>query len=58
MIQHHKGAITMVNALSATGAGEQEKVFRFASDVFADQSTEIARMQKMLAALLFQGRGQ
>jgi len=48
----------MVNALFGTGAGEQEKVFRFASDVFADQSTEIARMQKMLAALLFQGRGQ
>src|SRR5881296_274117 len=54
MIQHHQGAITMVNALFGTGAGEQEKVFRFASDVFADQTTEIARMQKMLAALLFQ----
>ena len=58
MIRHHQGAITMVNALFGTGAGEQEKVFRFASDVFADQTTEIARMQKMLAALLFQGRGQ
>ena len=58
MIQHHQGAITMVNALFATGAGEQEKVFRFASDVFADQTTEIARMQKMLAALLFERPGQ
>jgi uncharacterized protein (DUF305 family) len=58
MIQHHKGAITMVNELFGQGAGEQEKVFRFASDVYADQSTEIARMQKMLAALLFEGRGQ
>jgi len=58
MIRHHQGAITMVNDLFGTGAGEQEKVFRFASDVFADQTTEIARMQKMLAALLFQGRGQ
>ena len=58
MIQHHKGAITMVNELFGQGAGEQEKVFRFASDVFADQTTEIARMQKMLAALLFQTTGQ
>ena len=58
MIQHHQGAITMVNALFGTGAGEQEKVFRLASDVFADQTTEIARMQKMLAALLFERPGQ
>ena len=58
MIRHHKGAITMVNELFGTGAGEQEKVFRFASDVFADQTTEIARMQKMLAALLFAKPGQ
>lgn len=58
MIQHHKGAITMVNELFGQGAGEQEKVFRFASDVFADQTTEIARMQKMLAALLFQPKSQ
>jgi uncharacterized protein (DUF305 family) len=58
MIQHHTGAITMVNELFGRGAGEQEKVFRFASDVFADQTTEIARMQKMLAALLFERPGQ
>lgn len=58
MIQHHRGAITMVNTLFAQGAGEQERVYRFASDVFADQTTEIARMQKMLAALLFQPTGQ
>jgi uncharacterized protein (DUF305 family) len=58
MIQHHQGAITMVNQLFGQGAGEQETVYRFAADVYADQSTEIARMQKMLAALLFEGRGQ
>src|SRR5437016_958183 len=58
MIQHHKGAITMVNELFGQGAGEQEKVFRFASDVYADQTTEIARMQKMLATLLFERPGQ
>lgn len=56
MIRHHQGAITMVNQLqSSQGAGEEETVFRFSSDVFADQTTEIARMQRMLAALLFAG---
>jgi uncharacterized protein (DUF305 family) len=58
MIQHHRGAITMVNQLFGQGAGEQETVYRFASGVYADQTTEIDRMQKMLATLLFGGRGQ
>jgi uncharacterized protein (DUF305 family) len=58
MIQHHQGAITMVNQLFGQGAGEQETVYRFAADVYADQSTEIARMQKMLATLVFEGHGQ
>lgn len=52
MIRHHEGAITMVDQLFASqGAGQDEVVFRFASDVYADQTTEIERMQKMLAAL-------
>jgi uncharacterized protein (DUF305 family) len=52
MIQHHTGAITMVDQLFATPAAAQvETVFRLASDVYADQTTEIDRMQKMLAAL-------
>lgn len=52
MIQHHEGAITMVNTLfGSQGAGQDEVVFRFASDVYADQTTEIDRMEKMLAAL-------
>lgn len=58
MIQHHYGAITMVNDLFSSAGGEEEVVYRFASDVFADQTTEIDRMQKMLAALLFGARGQ
>lgn len=58
MIQHHQGAITMVNDLFAAGGGEEEVAYRFASDVFADQTTEIDRMQKMLAALLFGARSQ
>jgi uncharacterized protein (DUF305 family) len=54
MIMHHQGAITMVNQLfGSQGGGEEETVFRFASDVYADQTTEIDRMQKMLVGLLF-----
>ncbi|MDZ4864231.1 MAG: DUF305 domain-containing protein [Gemmatimonadota bacterium] len=57
MIQHHQGAIVMVDQLfGSKGAGEEERVFRFASDVYADQTTEIDRMQKMLAALPSEGR--
>ena len=52
MIMHHQGAVTMVDKLFATsGAAQVETVFRLASDVYADQTTEIDRMQKMLAAL-------
>ena len=58
MIQHHRGAITMVNQLFGTGSGEEEIVFKFASDVYADQTTEIDRMQRMLGAMLFGARGQ
>lgn len=51
MIQHHRGAVSMVKDLfDSYGAGQDEIVFKFASDVNVDQSTEIARMQKMLAA--------
>jgi uncharacterized protein (DUF305 family) len=52
MIQHHKGAITMVEKLNDTpGAAQDEIVFKFSNDVQADQSTEIDRMQQMLDAL-------
>jgi uncharacterized protein (DUF305 family) len=51
MIQHHRGALTMVKQLfDSYGAGQDETVFKFASDVNVDQTTEIARMQKMLVA--------
>ena len=53
MIQHHQGAITMVNDLFAVGSGEDETVYKFATDIYADQTTEIARMQKMLASIMF-----
>ena len=52
MIQHHRGAVSMVLELFATtGAGQDETVFKFASDVNVDQSTEIARMERMLFML-------
>jgi uncharacterized protein (DUF305 family) len=52
MIKHHVGAITMVNELNASqGAAQDEVVFKFSTDVFADQTTEIERMTKMLNSL-------
>ena len=56
MIQHHRGAVSMVSQLFGTpGAGQDETVFKFASDVNVDQTTEINRMQRMLANLVFGG---
>lgn len=52
MIQHHKGAVSMVKDLFASrGAGQDETVFKFASDVEVDQTTEINRMLEMLLTL-------
>lgn len=59
MIQHHTGAVTMVKDLFNTyGAGQDETVFKFATDVNTDQTTEIARMQKMLFTLMVESRSQ
>ncbi len=53
MIQHHRGAVSMVQELFGSyGAGQDQVVFKFASDVNIDQTTEIARMEKILIALL------
>jgi uncharacterized protein (DUF305 family) len=55
MIQHHQGAVAMVKDLFGSyGAGQNETVFKFASDVNVDQTTEIERMPKMLAAVVFE----
>jgi uncharacterized protein (DUF305 family) len=52
MIKHHQGAIDMVNDLfKAYGAAQDDTIYKFASDVFADQSIEIGVMQKMLQAV-------
>lgn len=50
MIAHHKGALTMVDDLLAQRGSAQDSVlFAFTSDVTADQSSEIDRMNSMLA---------
>jgi uncharacterized protein (DUF305 family) len=52
MIQHHRGAITMVQQLFATkGAAQDEATFKMANDISADQTTEVDRMQRMLDSL-------
>jgi len=52
MIQHHRGALAMVDRLFATpGAAREEPTFKLANDVSADQSSEITRMERMLAEL-------
>ena len=49
MIQHHGGALTMVDDLLAVdGAAQDTEAFKLASDIHADQETEIARMELML----------
>ena len=51
MIKHHQGAIDMVDKLfKSYGAAQDEMVFKFASDVYADQSIEIDRMHEMLGS--------
>jgi uncharacterized protein (DUF305 family) len=55
MIQHHRGAVTMVRELFDTpGAAQDQAVFKIASDVNVDQTTEIARMSQMLATVIFE----
>jgi uncharacterized protein (DUF305 family) len=50
MIKHHEGALKMVEDLFATyGAAQGDDVYKLASDIQADQTAEIERMQKMLA---------
>lgn len=49
MIQHHKGALMMVNDLFDTaGAGQDAELFNFATDVDSGQRAEIRIMQTML----------
>ena len=52
MIQHHRGAVAMVRELFGSyGAAQDQMVFKVATEINVDQTTEIARMERMLAAL-------
>ena len=54
MMQHHRGAVSMVRDLfSSQGAGQDEAIFKFANDVEVDQSTEIRRMLSMMLEMGF-----
>ncbi len=49
MIQHHGGALVMVQELlSQPGAAQEGEMFAFASDINADQKMEIDRMSALL----------
>jgi len=52
MIQHHRGALTMVSELlNHPNSARDGVVFQIASDINADQTVEIARMTRMLDAM-------
>lgn len=52
MIEHHLGAVSMVNDLFASPGGAQDPdLFRFATDVAADQLDEIGVMERILERL-------
>jgi uncharacterized protein (DUF305 family) len=51
MIQHHRGALGMVSALTATpDAGEDAALSDFLTSIVADQTAEIERMNQMLSS--------
>ena len=52
MIRHHQGALQMVEELFASPhAGQDSDIFRFATDVDADQRDEIFVMEKLLVTI-------
>jgi len=56
MIEHHSGAVYMVeNLFNTDGAAQDDQAFKLASDIQVDQRTEIDRMQQMLDQLTESG---
>ena len=51
MIQHHEGAITMVEGLLDEGYAQEPELFQMARHIDGDQRIEINRMSRMLADL-------
>lgn len=59
MINHHLGAVDMVEALfAAPRAAQDPDIFRFATDVAADQLDEIGVMERILDRLSTSSRSQ
>jgi len=59
MIQHHRGAVSMVDSLFSTdGAAQDQVVFKLASDIRVEQVTEVDRMELMLRAMAPRAPGQ
>jgi len=48
MIQHHKGALSMVGELRASGGGLEPNIAAFTNGVDNDQRMEIVRMYGLL----------
>jgi len=52
MIDHHQGALDMVeNLLDQRGSAQDPQLYEFTSDVTSDQTSEIERMDAVLASL-------
>jgi uncharacterized protein (DUF305 family) len=51
MIQHHGGALIMVEDLRAAGGGVEVEADALANHIHADQEIEIGRMREVLAAM-------
>jgi uncharacterized protein (DUF305 family) len=56
MLQHHQGALTMVDQLLKAPGSHDTFVYKFAADVDADQRAEIERMARLLITLPVAGR--
>ena len=57
MINHHSGAVFMVENLFATdGTMQDDAIFKIASDIQVDQRTEIARMRLMLKEMFLDSK--
>jgi uncharacterized protein (DUF305 family) len=57
MIRHHEGALQMVSELFDTaGAAQDPDLFRFVTDVDADQRDEIYAMQQLLNSIRQESR--
>jgi uncharacterized protein (DUF305 family) len=48
MIQHHRGALVMVDQQRATGGGVEAEGYKVSADIEADQRIEIRRMREVL----------